>query len=240
MIDREDAREVAQRLTLASAVASLRPPNEQQYALVAVVWPDGPQPAKEFGINVLGAFRTLEEAKEHGKALDNEYYPFARWIIQMNSLAALPPPTKPEQGKEYQNKILGRVMDSYKKRIISEDKLYEDRLGESRANEAKARDEAKNARDKETIEGLCKQIQEFKPQEPGAESKSVCDLPEKKCAGATCEYCAGSPDEPLMDVKTPFMGGLNGLRCSIGQPQTTRPPGVVMPARMSKEGVITM
>jgi hypothetical protein len=123
-------------------------PPKQNWAVVACVWPGGPCPAKQIGLNIIGCFETQLQAKKYIDLLVKKYkwdwHNLAR--VQMNVFLPYPPPSADVAGT-YAEETVEKIMTAGKQRIMEQDDAFEAHVQECRQAEEEARAKALAGRD---------------------------------------------------------------------------------------------
>lgn len=137
-------------------VVATEPPlvnEEQRWALIAAVGPDGlGQRNKQFAFNVLGAFRTADDAHAFAKRLNGAGYDlFDLYVVSTRKFIPLPPPNPTElEDVRYHDRLLDKIMSSQRQKAVVDEGKLQKHVSEycqvAGAHNEKAREERKRVR----------------------------------------------------------------------------------------------
>jgi len=100
----------------------------QLYALISIVGPEGcNQKSEKFGLKILGAFGTRDEAANHAKKLQEEDATFDILLVDMYQWALIPPELSEVEDVHYNEKRLEEIMTGYRENQKAAAKMFEER-----------------------------------------------------------------------------------------------------------------
>jgi hypothetical protein len=100
----------------------------QLYALISIVGPEGcNQKSEKFGLKILGAFGTRDEAANHAKKLQEEDATFDILLVDMYQWALIPPELSEVEDVHYNEKRLEEIMAGYRENQKAAAKMFEER-----------------------------------------------------------------------------------------------------------------
>ena len=99
----------------------------QLFACLSVVGPEAPQKNDKFGIKILGAFSTRDEAASHAKRLQTEDSTFDIYVVDMYKWLLIPPDPSKIEDAHYTNDKLEELMTGYRDNQAQAAKMFNER-----------------------------------------------------------------------------------------------------------------